>query len=236
MLHLTFAEDDSATAEQIQTYLRRYQAEHGVELQVRHFAAGNALMEHYHEQPCQLLLLDIELPGMDGMEIARRIRAQDREVVIVFITNMAQYAIQGYEVNAMDFVLKPIQYFSFSTRLERALQRVQQRTGKTLCLQLPDGMQLVDTRDIYYLETQNRMLHYHTAQGVFSVRGSLAAAEKELKPFHFERCNQCYLVNLRHVTGVQKDAVLVAGHALEISRRSKAGFLAAVAAFVGGFT
>lgn len=236
MLYLTFAEDDSNTAEQIQAYLRQYQAEHGIQLQVRHFASGDGLMAHYPEQPCQLLLLDIELPGMDGMEIARRLRAQDQDVVIVFITNMAQYAIQGYEVNAMDFVLKPLNYFTFSTRLERALKRVQQRTGKTLCLQLPDGMRLVDTRDIYYLETQNRMLHYHTACGVFSVRGSLAAAEKELKPFHFERCNQCYLVNLRHVTGVQKDTVSVAGHALEISRRSKASFLAAVAAFVGGFS
>lgn len=236
MLHLTFAEDDSTMAEQIQSYLQQYRAERGLELTVRSFTSGTELVRHYTESPCQILLLDIEMPGLNGMETARTIRAADPDVAIVFITNMAQYAIQGYEVDALDFVLKPINYFTFSTKLDRAFQRVQQRTHGTVCLQLPDGMRMFSTQDIYYLETQNRMLHYHTKQGVFSVRGSLAKAQKELEAYHFERCNQCYLVNLRYVTGVQKDTVTVAGDALEISRRNKVAFLAAVAAFVGGIT
>ncbi len=95
-------------------------------------------------------------------------------------------------------------------------------------------MQLLATDDILYLETRDRLLHYHTTTGTWSVRGSLLKAEKDLTAYHFARCNQCYLVNLRHVRGVQDDFVQVGEERLEISRRQRAAFLAAVAAYVGG--
>ena len=96
------------------------------------------------------------------------------------------------------------------------------------------GVQLLATDDILYLETRDRLLHYHTTTGTWSVRGSLLKAEKDLTAYHFARCNQCYLVNLRHVRGVQDDFVQVGEERLEISRRQRAAFLAAVAAYVGG--
>lgn len=95
-------------------------------------------------------------------------------------------------------------------------------------------MQVLSTGDIYYLETHDRLLWYHTTKGEFSVRASLASAEKQLAQYHFSRCNQCYLVNLRHVTGVQNDFVQIGQEQLEISRRQRVAFLAAVAAYVGG--
>ena len=67
------------------------------------------------------------MPRLGGMPTAERIRQLDPEVVLIFVTNMAQYAIRGYEVDALDFVLKPVSYYQFSTKLERALQRIQRR-------------------------------------------------------------------------------------------------------------
>lgn len=233
MLHISFAEDDPAMALQLRQYLDRYGAEHGLELEVRAFASGDELLRQY-DTSCDILLLDVEMPGIDGMETARALRQRDRDVVIVFITNIARYAVDGYEVEALDFILKPVNYFTFSVKLDRAVRRARQQARHTVCLQLADGMQMLDTQDIHYLETQSRMLYYHTAKGVFKLRGSLSAAEKELAPWHFARCNQCYLVNLRYVSSVEQDKVQVAGHWLEISRRCKSAFLAAVAAYVGG--
>ena len=155
-------------------------------------------------------------------------------MVLVFVTNMAQYAIRGYEVDALDFVLKPVSYYQFSTKLERALQRIRRRRGGQVALQVSGGVQLLDTDDILYLETRDRLLHYHTATDTWSVRGSLLKAEKDLAAYHFARCNQCYLVNLRHVRGVQDDLVQVGEERLEISRRQRTAFLAALAAYVGG--
>ena len=131
-------------------------------------------------------------------------------------------------------MLKPVSYYQFSTKLERALQRIQRRRGGQVALQVSGGVQLLDTDDILYLETRDRLLHYHTATDTWSVRGSLLKAEKDLAAYHFARCNQCYLVNLQYVKAVENDFVHVNTDRLEISRRQRAAFLTAVASYIGG--
>ena len=154
-------------------------------------------------------------------------------MVIVFITNMAQYAIKGYEVNALDFIIKPVNYSTFSMRFTRAIGRVKNREGRRVCLYLPDGPKWVDSREMYYIEIQNRMLHYHTPEGVYSVRGTLKDVQEQLADWNFVKCNQCYLVNLKFVSEIKKNFVVVAGTELEISRRNRNAFLAAVTDYLG---
>ena len=178
--------------------------------------------------------MDIEMPHLNGMEAAQKIRGLDKEVVIVFITNMAQYAIKGYEVDALDFILKPLNYYTFSMRFTRAVGRVKNREGKRICLNLPDGAKFLDSREIYYVEIHNRMLHYHTKAGVFTIRGALKDVQEELEDWHFVKCNQCYLVNLKYVSEIRKNIAVVGGDELEISRRNRPAFLSAVVDFLGG--
>ena len=181
-----------------------------------------------------LVLLDIQMPGMNGMEVARKIRETDENVVLVFITNMAQYAIEGYSVNALDFVLKPVNYDIFSLKLSRAISRVKMRKDEEIVLPLPNGMKRISVSKIYYVDIQNRILQYHTSEGDFKVRGTLQAAEEELCKYHFVKCNHWYLVNLKYVTEIQNNFVTVAGHVLEISRRNKNTFMNAVTNYIGG--
>ena len=190
-------------------------------------------MEHYNSS-YDIILMDIAMPGMDGMEAARHIRARDSNVVLVFITNIAHYAIDGYSVEALDFVLKPLDYYAFSLRLARAVDRVERRAGDKILLTLSGHSIRLYVRNIHYVDIQNRMLCYHTEQGDFTLRGTMQAAEEQLAPHHFARCNYWYLVNLRHVTEVRKDTVIVAGTELEISRRNRPAFLTALTNYVGG--
>lgn len=233
MAKIAVVEDNDAMRAQLCGFIAQYAQESGHQLDVTAFSDGAQLVEPYR-LGFDIIFLDIEMPKLGGMPTAERIRRQDPDVVLVFVTNMAQYAIRGYEVNALDFVLKPVSYYQFSTKLERALQRIQRRRGGQVALQVSGGVQLLDTDDILYLETRDRLLHYHTATDTWSVRGSLLKAEKDLAAYHFARCNQCYLVNLRHVRGVQDDLVQVGEERLEISRRQRTAFLAALAAYVGG--
>lgn len=233
MAKIAVVEDNTAVREELCGFIAKYAQESGRKLDVTPFADGSQIVEPYRPG-FDIIFLDIEMPTLGGMPTAERIRMQDPDVILIFVTNMAQYAIRGYEVDAMDFVLKPVSYYQFSTKLERALQRIRRRRGGQIALQVGGGVQLLDTDDILYLETRERLLHYHTADNTWSVRGSLLKAEKELAPYHFARCNQCYLVNLRHVRGVQDDIVQVGEERLEISRRQRTSFLAAVAAYVGG--
>ena len=233
MIRIALVEDEAEVRAQLQGYVQRYTRQYGTPFEVTEFADGMEILEDYRPQ-FDIIFLDIEMPELGGMDAAERIRTVDPDVVLVFVTNMAQYAIRGYEVDALDFVLKPVNYYQFSTKLARALQRVQRRKGGQIALQTAGGVQLLNTEDIYWLETRDRMLHYHTSTGVWSVRSSLQNAEKQLAPYHFAKCNQCYLVNLRYVRAVQNDMVQVGEDRLEISRRQRAAFLAAVAAYVGG--
>ena len=172
------------------------------------------------------------LPGLTGMEVAERIRAGDPDVVLVFVTNAAQYAIKGYAVGALDFVLKPVNPYEFLVKLERALERAAQRRQRPITLQTADGVQVLSSRDILYVETRDRKLFYHTTRGCFAVRSSMQSAEALLGSLRFVRCNQCYLVNLRHVQSVQGDFVTVGRDRLEVSRRQRAAFLEAMLQYV----
>ncbi|MGM9537203.1 MAG: LytR/AlgR family response regulator transcription factor [Candidatus Onthomonas sp.] len=235
MLRVAVAEDNETYRDRIERYLDRYSQEHGLKLETTFFSNGLDLVQNY-KPGYDIVLLDIMMPDMDGMEAAQQIRQEDERVVLIFITQMTQYAIQGYSVGALDYLLKPVYYETFDLKFTRAVERVRSRAGGQITLLLPGGMKRLKTQDIFYVEIQNHMLHYHTREGEYVLRGTMQAAEQELEPYRFAKCNHWYLVNLAHVTEVNKDMVTVAGSQLEISRRNRAAFLNAVTNYVGGNT
>ena len=233
MVNIAIVEDEAMYAKQLQEFLLQYQKENGEVFNITVYSDGDQIVHKYKSQ-FDIILMDVEMKFMDGMSAAEEIRKADTEVVIIFITNMAQYAIKGYEVDALDFILKPLNYYTFSMRFTRAVGRVKNREGKRICLNLPDGAKFLDSREIYYVEIQNRMLHYHTKAGVFTIRGALKDVQEELEDWHFVKCNQCYLVNLKYVSEIRKNIAVVGGDELEISRRNRPAFLSAVVDFLGG--
>ena len=127
MLKIAIVEDYEQTARDVQEMIQRYAQEHHLDTECRWFPDGEeiaAVYESGEKNPFDIVLLDIEMRQTNGMDAARRIRDRDKKVVLSFITNMAQYAIHGYEVNALDFILKPVEYFPFSMRLDRMVERV----------------------------------------------------------------------------------------------------------------
>ena len=181
MPRIAVVDDQPDMRQQLCSMIDQYSRENNCMLEVTAFSDGAQIITNYCKG-FDIIFLDIEMPELGGMDAAERIRTVDPDVVLVFVTNMAQYAIRGYEVDALDFVLKPVNYYQFSTKLARALQRVQRRKGGQIALQTAGGVQLLNTEDIYWLETRDRMLHYHTSTGVWSVRSSLQNAEKQLAP------------------------------------------------------
>ena len=108
---------------QLEEYLHRYEEEHKEAFEITRYADGDEIVHKYKSQ-YDIILMDVEMKFMDGMSAAEEIRKIDTEVVIIFITNMPQYAIRGYAVDALDYVLKPVEYFAFSQRLSRAIARM----------------------------------------------------------------------------------------------------------------
>lgn len=233
MYHIAIVEDEIEYASEFQDYLQKYEEANDVRFKVSMYRDGAEIAENY-EPVYDLILMDIEMPRMNGMEAAGRIREKDSEVVIVFITNLASFAIRGYEVGALDFVMKPVNYYTFSMKITRALKRVKQKEQHSILINLLDGVKRIEIQKIYYIEVQNRMLHYHTSEGEYVIRGTMQSVEQALAPYSFVRCNHWYIVNLRHVREVRKNIVVVGKTELEISRRNRTPFLKELTEYVGG--
>ena len=231
MIRIAMADDDEAFLKKIEKYVEKYQREHEEEIEMTTFSDAKELIEGYTPR-FDIIILDIEMPGLNGMEAAEQIRQVDENVVLMFITNMIQYAIRGYSVGALDFVMKPVNYYTFSLKLTRAIGRIQKK-GKEILLKLQDSVKKVPVDTIYYVEIQNRMLYYHTSEGEYVVRGTIKNALDMLSPYHFVKCNHWYIVNLKYVTEVRDNTAIVAGKELEISQRKKNAFLNALMDYVG---
>lgn len=233
MYQIAIVDDEKVFTDCLEEYIKQYHAENRTEFKVSVFHNSVQFLDDF-ENGYDLILLDVEMPGLNGMELAHKIREKDEQVVLMFITNMAQYAIHGYAVGALDFVTKPLNYYTFSMKLTRALKRVPNKQAQSLLLPMADGVKLMEIRRIYYLEVQNRILHYYTEEGEFVVRGTLQTAEEKLKNHPFAKCNHWYLVNLLHVKEVRKNTAVVGPYELEISRRNRTSFLKALTDYMGG--
>lgn len=232
LLHIAIAEDDPDYAQKLQEYLEQYSQEKGEPIDITFFTDGDEIVEGYQAK-YDLLLLDVEMPLLDGMTAAEEIRKRDSEVVIIFITNMPQYAIKGYAVDALDYVLKPVSYFAFTQRLERAVARMKRREKKFIVIPVKGGSHKIDISRLYYVESQGHTLLYHTANGTYSSRGTMKEAEAQLGGLHFCRGNSGYLINLEHVGGVKDGFALVQGEKLQLSRPRRNAFLEALTDYLG---
>lgn len=233
MYRIAIVEDEKSYSDQVQEYVWQYGKENSLTFEVQTYSDGKEIAEDL-QSTYDIIFFDIEMKEMNGMEAASAIRQRDENVVIVFITNMAQYAIEGYSVGAFDFVLKPIDYYGFSFRLRRALERVKKKETLEVVVNTGKGIKRLDSGNIWYVEIDNRILYFHTKEGEYSMRGTMQSAEQMLRKYHFVKCNHWYLVNLKFVTEIRDNIVVVAGNQLEISRRNKTTFIRAVTDYIGG--
>ncbi|MFR8170827.1 MAG: LytR/AlgR family response regulator transcription factor [Marvinbryantia sp.] len=233
MVSVAIVEDDPGYTKRLREYLKKYEEEYREPLQVTAYSDGDEIVENYRGQ-FDLILMDIEMRFMDGMAAAEQIRKQDSRVIIIFITNMAQYAIRGYAVDALDYVLKPISYFAFSQRIRRAMGRMKKREEHYVAINTKNGVYKIPASQLYWVESQGHRLTYHTKDAQYeSTTASIGKLEKELGSANFFRCNKCYLINLRFVTGIEKDDVLLGDKNIPVSRAKKSDLKKALVAYMG---
>lgn len=233
MIKIAIIDDENAFVEQIRGYLQRFVGETGTECSLTPFTSGVDFISDYSPL-YDIVFMDIEMPIMNGMETAQKLRQVDQDIPIVFMTNMAQMAIKGYEVNALDFMVKPISYMSFAQKLKKAVDYIKKNDNFSLALKTKEGFRRVYARDIRYIEVFGHFLIYHTMNEDLEVRGVLSQAADEMEPYGFLRCSNCFLVNLHYVETFDSNTVSIGGMKLPISRRRKKDFSEQLANYFGG--
>lgn len=238
MISIAIVEDDKNELEQLKSCIERYSRETGEEFSVTAFKDGLAFLDGYRHG-FDVVFMDINMPYESGIGVAKRLRVIDSEVCLIFVTQMAQYAISAFDVNARDYILKPVIYSAFAFRFERVLAgvRAQARRHRSIIVKSNKGAIKVDVNNIRYIEVIRHTVIYHTVGGDIEAWESLKNAESALGDLvgsRFERCNNCFLVNLEFVDRVEDDTVYVGKDELKMSRARKKAFSAAFTRYVGG--
>ena len=235
MPNIALVEDEPEAADVLASFVARYADEKGLELTVTRF--GNAMDFEMTHQHFDLVFMDIQMPGINGMEAAQLMRTYDSETPIIFVTNLAQYAVKGYEVDALDFIVKPVTYFNFRMRMDKAMRRIRRNGSRSIAIGTRDGMRVVALSDIEYVEVSKHDLSYHLVgeEEPFVVYGSLVAFEQEVEGGPFVRISNSCLVNMNRIRAVRGgELVMHGGKVLYFSRSRKREAVATITGFLGG--
>ena len=232
MIKFAIVEDEDSAAARLTECVKRYCKAHDIRFNIERFTSAVALLKNYRPV-YDIIFMDIILPYLNGIEAAKELRTYDDAVTLIFVTNMANLAVKGYEVEALDFVIKPVEYDSFAMKIERAINAVRRRRSVDVPIQVDRTVKLMSASKIYYIEVSRHNLVYHTEEGEIKARGTLDSLEKQLAGENFVRCNACYLVNMKYITEVSGENLIVLGDTLKISRAKKKSFMQALTNYLG---
>ena len=227
---IAIVDDCLQDREALSVLVRTRAQQRGLCWELESFASGEALLRSSSAQTYDLIFLDILMPGLDGLETARRLRAGDSVALLVFVTTEADFALEGYEVEAAGFLLKAPNIDP--ARFARLMGRLERRMGSERALDLsPYGIPLhLPLGNVLYAEVLGHRMLLHTQAGAHSLRLPL----EELKPrldHRFFECHRGILINLDKVVKLDGDTVtLVGGDTLPVSRRRRKALMEAYAA------
>lgn len=197
------------------------------------FSGGSSLYEAFLKKPFDLVFLDIEMPGIDGITLAKRLRALSENVNIVFLTSHIEYALEGYEVNALRYLVKPVDI----NKLGEVLKYIQDKKNNSRQIMIKqEGEDIViDLSDVIYIESMDKNVRIVTSKKEYITRYNISDYEEELKNNGFFRIHRSYLISLSKVKKIVKNDVVMDGDSsLPVSRSNVKALKEALYSYVEG--
>jgi len=235
MINITVCDDDSELISVFTAYAEKYQRESAQSLEWR-FLSDAEDMKPETLAGEDILILDIQMGALNGIELARRIRAKNENNIIIFSTNYLEYALQGYEVAAFRYLKKPIDYEKFSKVIGEAVQKHKKSAQASIALRCGYQTEQVRITDIMYCETQLGHVKITLSdQNVLLANTGISQLEESLADYAFFRCHKGCLINLAAVKQPLKtDALMKDGAMIPVSRHRMKDFMTALMKFWGG--
>lgn len=215
---IAICDDQETDREYVSALVQRWSKETGHTTSVAFFSSAENFLFHYEdEDDYDILLLDIEMGAMDGVQLAKKLRQTNQAVQIVFITGFPDFMAEGYEVSALHYLMKPVSKEKLFEVLDKAARNLDKQE-KRLLITFDRQTEFVPLSKITYIEAQKQYVVVHTEDREYRMKASLTETEKELDEYFF-RCQRSFNVNLRHVLRINGDTVeLKNGTLVPISR------------------
>lgn len=231
MLQLAVCDDERVFRSDLRKILGTELELCGIDYHISEFTSGEELIAGLEKADCQILFLDIEMKGIDGVEAARRLRETKRQMEIVFVTSYADFVFQGYEVRALNYILKPYEPEKIAAVLHTALEALDIEAEKYYVIDQRGGSIRVPLSSVKYFSSDRRTVHAVTTEREYTFYEKLSDLETEL-PDTFVRIHNRYLVHLKYLEAVRQNTAVVDGEELPVSRSCKSGLSIAFAKYM----
>lgn len=231
MIHIAIVEDEKEFEKMLLDYIQRYMSETHTMIQTDTFHDGMSFLDEYSGK-YQIVFMDIAMPNMNGMDTAQRLRNVDASVGLIFITSLAKYAIRGYEVAALDFIVKPVSYELFKIRLEKAI--VRNRVTDYYTLKTPNGLRKIKYDNLVYIESSKHYLYFHMTAETSRMRGTMRDVGAAFEQRGFAFISGSFLVNLSYVDELHGSSITAGGETLNVARAYKTKFRERLTEYMGG--
>ena len=220
MIIVAICEDERYILEELRRKVEKYINRKSLDASIKTFMSGEELLKA--KKKFDIILLDLMLPGIDGLEVARQISCRSR---IIFVTSYREYAVEAFDANAVHYLVKPVTEERLFLALDRAVNQTEQMDNQSLTLMKSGKTQVIFIRDILYCEVFNHQVRIHTVHGTYDYFGTLDMLETKLDE-RFFRCHRSFVVNMSCVAGQEKGvAILINGERIFISRRKQTDFI-----------
>ena len=199
-MKIIICDDDHYSIQKLSDYIDKYKKKHQIPVETYTFDNGNTIIEFLKNNNVELVFLDVMLINENGIMVAKKIRDLSGNTKIIFISAFPEFAVQGYDVEAMGYLLKPISYDEFETKMDKILERLEKRCfifENTDC-----GKIVLHSEEIVYIETWGRNVKIHTNKEAYIGYRRMKDYEKTLQDRFFYRCHAAYLVNLSYVHSI----------------------------------
>ena len=231
--NVIICDDEREMCKTVRARLDQFSKECGVSFSVQECYSGHELLRKITPDT-DLLLLDIGMDAISGMEAAREIRRRNQTVCIIFITTMTQYAVEGYQVHAYGFLKKPLRYASFRLQMLDTIRHLQSRQQVILTVKAGGSVYQIPAAQVVYLEVQNHDIRVVQVGGTLTCSTTMKELEQTLVGKGFFRCHKSYCVNLRHIVRISNAEVeLTNGERVPVSKHRRKEFAQAFAAYLG---
>lgn len=231
MLNLVICDDERTLRNDLRKVLETELELCGETFKIAEFDCGESLVRALNDSVFDIIFLDIEMKDLDGVATAREIRKRTSAPEIIFVTSYPDFVFQGYEVQALNYILKPYQKEKIISVLHTALERLGRDSEKYYMVESRGQTLRLPLSRIKYFFSDRRSVNAVTAEETHTFYGKLSELETEL-PENFVQIHNRYLVNLKYVQSIQGNSVQMAGEELPVSRSCKQDLAIAFAKYM----